>query len=112
MKLNYFHRIALVIVLQLLWAQSCTHGQTENPVQMKFKSMEPLPGRKAVVIILAEKDGSRILPIYIDENQALSIYLGQSGKLAERPLTHDLLANVLQKLKAKLDRVVISKLQD
>lgn len=71
-----------------------------------------MPGR-VHVLFLRERDGDRrILPIYIGENEAASIQLGASGRVPPRPLTHDLVVDLLGTLGADLDKVVITDVTD
>ena len=65
------------------------------------------------MLFRSEREGDRrVLPIYIGEPEATSIQLGQSGKVPPRPLTHDLLVDVLGSLGADLDRVVITNVEE
>ena len=64
------------------------------------------------VIVLKEKDGSKLLPIVIGINEAAAIRMKFGGIASPRPLTHDLLKSVIDNLDAKLERVVIDKLID
>lgn len=79
---------------------------------MKFRTIRALPDRGSAIVILEDQSGQRFLPIYVDESQALSIYLGQRRQKASRPLTHDLLASVFEALDARLEKVVITELKD
>src|SRR3970282_506433 len=47
------------------------------------------------VVILREKDGSRVLPIWIGPAEASAIAMELQGMKAQRPLTHDLLTQLL-----------------
>lgn len=67
---------------------------------------------KSPVVILQEIEGNRVLPIWIGPNEATAIHLEMVGKRYQRPLTHDLLVNVIESLKAKVSRVVITDLKD
>lgn len=64
------------------------------------------------VIVLKEKGGERALPIVIGLLEASSIKMRLSGVNAPRPLTHDLLYSVIDNLEAKLEKVIIDKLED
>lgn len=66
--------------------------------------------RQDQVIVLKEKDGDRQIPIVIGFLEASSIKIKISGVDVPRPMTHDLLVNVMQALGANLERVVIDKL--
>ena len=67
--------------------------------------------RNEQVIVFREKDGTRLLPVVIGMAEVNAIKMKLSGIHPPRPLTHDLLGNIIQQLGAKLDRVVIDKLQ-
>ena len=64
------------------------------------------------IVILREVDGERILPIWIGPGEAQAIRRILSEEPFPRPLTHDLLHLVVEGLKAKVTRVVISDLKD
>jgi len=66
--------------------------------------------RQDQVIVLKEKVGDRQIPIVIGFMEASSIKIKISGVDVPRPMTHDLLVNVMQVLGATLQRVVIDKL--
>jgi len=66
--------------------------------------------RQDQVIVLKEKDGERQIPIVIGLMEASSIKIKISGVDVPRPMTHDLLVNVMQVLGGQLERVVIDKL--
>ncbi|KGN33359.1 hypothetical protein N802_15095 [Knoellia sinensis KCTC 19936] len=64
------------------------------------------------IVLLRERDGSRYLPIWVGAAEAAAIAYAQQGVVPPRPLTHDLLKNVLDELGHTLDRVRITSLQD
>ena len=64
------------------------------------------------VVILREAEGERILPIWIGPGEAQAIRRILSDEPFPRPLTHDLLVLVVEGLKAKVSRVVISDLKE
>jgi uncharacterized protein len=63
------------------------------------------------VIILKEAGGERILPIWIGPGEAHAIRRILSDEPFPRPLTHDLLVLLVEGLKARVSRVVISDLR-
>lgn len=67
-----------------------------------------MPGRVHVVLLREREGDRRVLPIYIGEPEASSIQLAVSGRVPPRPLTHDLVVNILGSLGAVLDKVVIT----
>jgi bifunctional DNase/RNase len=64
------------------------------------------------IVVLREVDGERILPIWIGPGEAQAIRRMLSDEPFPRPLTHDLLVLVVEGLKAKVTRVVISDLRE
>jgi len=49
---------------------------------------------KSPVVVLREKNGTRVLPIWIGSTEANAIAMELAGLKFERPLTHDLIANL------------------
>lgn len=64
------------------------------------------------VIVLKEIDGERAFPIVIGIWEAVAIDRNIKGKKTPRPMTHDLIENVIGGLDAKLERVVVNDLRD
>ena len=63
------------------------------------------------VVILQEKGGARLLPIWIGQPEAESIVMQMNNIKRERPLTHDLCKNLIVGLGGQLRRVQITKVQ-
>ncbi len=66
--------------------------------------------RQDQVIVLKEKDGDRQIPIVIGFMEASSIKIKISGVDVPRPMTHDLVVQILDALGARLEKVTIDKL--
>ncbi|MFQ6172401.1 bifunctional nuclease family protein [Oryzobacter sp. R7] len=64
------------------------------------------------IVLLRERDGDRYLPIWIGAAEATAIAYAQQGVVPPRPLTHDLLRNVIDALGHELTRVRIVELRD
>ena len=64
------------------------------------------------VVILREKGGTRVLPIWIGPAEASAIAMEMQGIRPPRPMTHDLLKSVIVGLGAVVQRIVISALKD
>ncbi|HEX9437556.1 MAG TPA: bifunctional nuclease family protein [Candidatus Limnocylindria bacterium] len=64
------------------------------------------------VVFLQGRDTDRIVPIWIGGDQAYSIAVSIAGLRSERPLTHDLMADMLAKLGVEVTRVVVKDLVD
>jgi uncharacterized protein len=63
------------------------------------------------VVILQEKGGNRLLPIWIGQPEADSIVMEMKNVRRERPLTHDLCKNLIVGLGGHLRRVQITRVQ-
>lgn len=64
------------------------------------------------VIVLREADGERSFPIMIGLFEATSIYRRVKGVQAPRPLTHDLIASVIEQLGGEIQDIVVTDLRD
>ena len=64
------------------------------------------------IVLLKEISGSRYLPIWVGTAVATAIAFSQQGMIPQRPLTHDLLVNILENQKIKLRSVHLTELRD
>ncbi|MCC6683124.1 MAG: bifunctional nuclease family protein [Phycisphaeraceae bacterium] len=64
------------------------------------------------VVVLREVEGGRDFPIVIGINEAAAIERRLMGEAPPRPQTHELLANVIEELGFRLERVEINDLRD
>ena len=81
-------------------------------VEMELSKIVIDEKRHDQLVVLKEKDGSRILPIVIGLNEASAIKLKISGFNPPRPLTHDLLYATIENLEANIEKVIIDKLEE
>ena len=70
------------------------------------------PGGLAAVVTLAVDDAAEVLPIFIGVEEATSIAHGLDADDIGRPLTHDLLLDVMEELGGRVERVVVSGLEE
>lgn len=64
------------------------------------------------VVILRERDGTRVLPIWIGPAEASAIAMEMQGLRPPRPMTHDLLKSAIVGLGASVRRICISSVKD
>jgi bifunctional DNase/RNase len=64
------------------------------------------------IVLLKEADGERYLPIWIGAVEATAIAFAQQGVVPPRPLTHDLIRDLLKAAGQELAQVRITSLQD
>ena len=74
-------------------------------VRVELPSQQP-------IVLLKEVDGDRYLPIWIGAVEATAIAFAQQGIVTARPMTHDLLKDLLEALDRPLQSVTISDLRD
>lgn len=74
-------------------------------VRMEMPSNTP-------IVLLKEKAGERYLPIWVGAVEATAIAYAQQGVVPPRPLTHDLMRDLLDALGASIDQVRITSLED
>jgi len=83
-------------------------GVTMIPVVLRKVMMSSA----GFVILLENKDSGRILPIHIGPVEAQAILFAQRGVKKPRPLTHDLMKNLLQALGTRVEKVIIHDFRD
>jgi uncharacterized protein len=81
-------------------------------VEMELNKIVIDEKRHDQLIVLKEKNGSRVLPIVIGLAEVLAIRSRLSGAKSPRPLTHDLLYSVITSLGATLQSIRIDKLRE
>lgn len=64
------------------------------------------------IVMLREMDGERQLPIWIGPCEAEAITIELQDTEISRPLTHDLLKNVIEQLQGKLSHILVSELRN
>jgi bifunctional DNase/RNase len=70
------------------------------------------PAGQTYVVVLQEKGGARLLPIWIGQAEAESIVVHMQNIKRERPMTHDLCKNIILGLSAALRRVQITRVEN
>jgi hypothetical protein len=80
-------------------------------VEVRLAGIDPR-GDDQAVLLLVDAAGRKMLPISVSPEQAESIYRGHTGARTPRPLTHELLVNVLAALGAKLTRIDVTDLRE
>jgi uncharacterized protein len=70
-----------------------------------------LPGNQPIVL-LKEREGERYLPIWIGTAEATAIAFALQGVVTARPMTHDLMKNVLDELQVAVERILITELRE
>jgi uncharacterized protein len=81
-------------------------------IEMTIKGLMVDPINNTPIVILRDKEGERVLPIWVGMFEANAIALQIENQSTPRPMTHDLLRNVIHDLQARVEKIVVSDLQD
>ena len=81
-------------------------------VEMSVKGLMIDPVQNLPIVILRDLDNQRALPIWVGPVEANAIALQIENVTTARPMTHDLLRNVIHDLKADIQKIVVSDLKD
>lgn len=79
-------------------------------IQMNVNTVLFDSRNSSYIIVLKDESGKKILPIWVGAAEGNSIALAMSNMKASRPLTHDLIVNIFDRLEIEIARVVISDL--
>jgi bifunctional DNase/RNase len=67
---------------------------------------------KQPIVLLKTADGNKFLPIWIGHPEAAAILMKLQGASTPRPMTHDLLTDMLTQLEARVIRITVTELRD
>ena len=81
-------------------------------IEMIIKSLMFDPVTNLPIIILRDRDGHHMLPIWMGVFEANAIALQIENVASPRPMTHDLLKNVIEDLNANIKKIVVHDLKD
>ena len=81
-------------------------------IEMTIKGLMVDPITNMPIVLLKDKGGDRVLPIWVGIFEANAIALQIENISTPRPMTHDLLRNVITDLEGRVDRVVVCDLKD
>jgi bifunctional DNase/RNase len=107
MKLRgWFFMFSLPFLVPSLYA-----AQDSGSVETKIKTLMLDPYSQSPIVVLETVPDKKLLPIWIDVPEARAIALELEKVATPRPLTHDLIRNIIQGLGATLQRVTITDLR-
>ncbi len=81
-------------------------------IQMELSKIIISEMQDQQIIVLKEVDGERKFPIVIGSSEAMAIDRRLKGIPTPRPMTHDLLASVIEQLGGTIERIEINNLQE
>ena len=81
-------------------------------VEMKIRGLMMDPMTNNPIVVLKDVNGTAILPIWVGLYEAQAIALEIEKQVTPRPMTHDLIRNLLFGLEAGVKKIVVSDLRD
>ncbi len=111
MRFSIFFLCALLVSAVTMTGHTAA-APNHSTVEMKVKSLFVDPNSHGPIVLLESVGDKRLLPIWIDVPEARAIAMEIKRVNPPRPLTHDLIRNILQGLGATLAWVTVSDLRD
>ncbi|TDI41268.1 MAG: bifunctional nuclease family protein [Acidobacteria bacterium] len=81
-------------------------------IEMTIKGLMIDPVTNMPIVILKDKEGERVLPIWVGVFEANAIALQIENISTPRPMTHDLIRNILSEIEADVQRIVVCELRE
>ena len=81
-------------------------------VEMKIRGLVMDPVTNMPIVILKDVNGTSVLPIWVGIYEANAIAMELEKERKPRPMTHDLLKNLLLGLETQVHKIVVSELRD
>ncbi len=88
------------------------HPAPEPEVEVRIRGLMMDPSTKMPIVVLNDLAGEIVLPIWVGLFEANAIALEIEKSTTPRPMTHDLLRNVIDGLNARVTRVVVGDLRE
>ena len=81
-------------------------------VEMKIRGLMMDPVTQMPIVVLKDVQGQSVLPIWVGAYEANAIALEMEKVNTPRPMTHDLIKNVLTGLETQVHKVVVTELRE
>jgi len=81
-------------------------------IEMKIRGLMIDPSANTPIVILKDVNSDTLLPIWVGAYEANAIALEIEKIAPQRPMTHDLLKNIIEQMGARVHRIVITTLMD
>jgi bifunctional DNase/RNase len=81
-------------------------------IEVRIRGLMMDPSTNMPIVVLKDVASETVMPIWVGSFEANAIFIEIEKVEAPRPMTHDLLRNLIRHLNAHLERVVITELRD
>ena len=92
--------------------QNKSTGAGVHEIEVKIRGLMVDPATNAPIVILKDVSSDTVVPIWVGLYEANAIALEVEKATPPRPMTHDLLKNLIHGLNAEVQRVVVTELRD
>jgi uncharacterized protein len=92
--------------------QAPSRAREEEHIQVEVQGVGFDPMLNSPVVILQNKDKSKAIPIWVGMLEAQAIHLQLEGKVLPRPMTHDLMKNIIEQVGVEFEKVTVRELKD
>lgn len=105
---------ALIGFIPKVWAEQFTAATVEskNLLQVKVHRLIMDPSSMQPIVLLADPQEARALLVWIGPCEANALNAEIEGTKSPRPLTHDLAGKIIDKLRGKIQRIIITHVKD
>jgi bifunctional DNase/RNase len=94
-------------------AHPCQYSEAESlMIELNLVGVRVELPTNQPIVLLREREGERYLPIWIGAMEATAIAFALQGIPTPRPMTHDLMKNVLEEIGVHVERIVITELRE
>lgn len=102
----------LVPVVLIASCRSSVRPEPDGYVQVEVKGVSFDPVVNSPVVVLQNQEQTKTIPIWVGMPEAQAIHLQLAGTVLPRPMTHDLLKNILEKVGVGFEKVVVTEMKD
>src|SRR5262245_38762488 len=102
----------MLVMLVVTACQAISRGREEEQVQVEVQSVGFDQALNSPVVVLQNKEKTKAIPIWIGIPEAQAIYLQLEGRALPRPMTHDLMKNIIEQVGIEFEKVVVSELKE
>src|SRR5688500_11990560 len=86
--------------------------ESDMQIDMTLEGLMVDPVTNTPIVVLRDADGGKVLPIWVGVFEANAIAVQIENVPTPRPMTHDLLRNIIQDLHATVERIVVTDLKE
>jgi len=103
---------SVMLVMLVTACQATSRAREGEQIRVEVQSVGFDPALNSPVVVLQNKEKTKAIPIWIGMPEAQAIYLQLEEKTLPRPMTHDLMKNILEQVGVEFEKVVVNELKE